>query len=68
VLEGKNPADVAIENRLPTLLLLNERILPQLRGNWSFPPEVREQAAGLITTTAEQLPERFQTAPVKRGP
>jgi putative ABC transport system substrate-binding protein len=65
VLEGKPTADVPVENRLPTLLLLNEKIIPQLRGTWSFPPDVRKESAGVITAAGEQLPERFRTPVAK---
>ncbi len=61
VLEGKSPADIPVENQLPTLLFLNEKIIPGLRGSWSFPPEVRKEAVGLITAEGEQLPEMFRT-------
>jgi len=65
VLEGKDPAAVEIENRLPTILLLNEKIIPQLRGSWSFPADVRKEAAGMISAREEQLPQRFQTPAAK---
>jgi len=61
VLEGKNPADVPVENQLPTILLLNEKIIPGLHGTWSSSREVRQEAAGVITADGEQLPERFRT-------
>lgn len=60
VLDGRNPAEIPVENLIPTILLLNEKVIPQLRGSWNFPPDLRKEAAGVITAEGEQLPEIFR--------
>ena len=66
VLDGKNPADVPVENFAPELFLINETALAGLRDTWSIPPSVRKRASGFITSTSTNLPS-FAVPPV-RGP
>lgn len=60
-LEGKDLAEVPVENRMPKILLINETVLPRLKGNWKLSDELRNQAVGRITAEKEDLPERFRT-------
>ena len=56
VLEGKNPAQMPIENFVRVILLYNETALPGLRDRWTIPESVRREAAGWITSTVTNLP------------
>jgi len=60
-LEGRNLAEIPVENRMPKILLINETVLPQLKGNWQLSPELRREAQGRITAAGEDLPERFRS-------
>ncbi|MFM1769565.1 MAG: hypothetical protein RJA22_2094 [Verrucomicrobiota bacterium] len=57
VLDGKNPADMPIDNVMTALFLYNETVLPNLRDRWEIPPDLRQSAAGRITATSTNLPQ-----------
>ena len=44
VLEGKDPASVPVENRMPKTLMLNRKTLASLKGTWSFPEDLVQRA------------------------
>jgi ABC-type uncharacterized transport system substrate-binding protein len=56
VLDGKNPAEIPIENYVPVIFLYNETVLGGLNDRWTIPEELRRGAAGSITATATNLP------------
>ena len=56
VLDGKNPAQMPIENFAPVLFVYNETMLAGLKDQWTIPESLRREAAGLITATATNLP------------
>src|SRR5262245_14390661 len=56
VLDGKNPADVAVRNLVPEVFLFNETVLTTLKDRWSIPDALRKSANGWITATATNLP------------
>lgn len=55
VLDGKNPADVPVENFAPEMLLFNETVLSSLKDRWTIPEVIRARAAGWITATETNL-------------
>lgn len=56
VLDGKNPAQMPIDNFVPVMFLYNETVLADLRDHWTIPDTVRREATGWITATATNLP------------
>ncbi len=56
VLDGKNPADIPVENFVPEVFLFNDTILGSLKDQWTIPDPVRKRAHGWITATATNLP------------
>lgn len=48
ILNGRDPATVAIENYMPELLLLNLQTLAGLKGKWTIPAALRERASVII--------------------
>ena len=62
VLDGKNPADIPVENFVPEVFLFNETILGSLKDRWTIPDAVRKRAHGWITATATNLPVFVATA------
>jgi len=56
VLDGKNPAQMPIDNFVPVMFLYNETVLAGLRDRWTIPDAVRREATGWITATATNLP------------
>lgn len=56
ILDGKNPADVPVENRTDEILLFNEVALGKLKERWNLTPEIRKRANGWITTTETSIP------------
>jgi ABC-type uncharacterized transport system substrate-binding protein len=56
VLDGKNPADMPIDNFVPIIFLYNETVLNGLGGQWTIPDSLRREAAGSITATSTNLP------------
>jgi len=56
VLDGKNPAEIPVENFVPEVLLFNETVLGSLKERWTIPDSVRKRAHGWITSTATNLP------------
>ena len=65
VLDGKKPADIPVENYVPEIFLVNETVPPLLKDAWIIPAELRQRAAGWITATTTNLPQR-QPAPARR--
>ncbi|MEY3176116.1 MAG: hypothetical protein RLZZ436_4030 [Planctomycetota bacterium] len=59
VLQGKNPADIPVENHTDEILLFNETALSALREQWNIPPSVRERADGWITSTETKIPQHL---------
>jgi len=56
VLDGKNPADIPVENFMPEMFLFNETVLDTLKDRWTIPDALRQRAHGWITATATNLP------------
>jgi ABC-type uncharacterized transport system substrate-binding protein len=56
VLDGKNPAQMPIENFAPVIFLYNETVLAGLKDRWTIPEAVRRDAIGWITATETNLP------------
>jgi ABC-type uncharacterized transport system substrate-binding protein len=56
VLDGKNPAQMSIENFVPVLFLYNETVLASLRDRWTIPEALRQDASGWISATSTNLP------------
>ena len=56
VLDGKNPADIPVENFVPEVFLINETVPGLLKDAWTIPESVRQRASGSITATATNLP------------
>jgi ABC-type uncharacterized transport system substrate-binding protein len=56
VLDGKNPADIPVENFVPETFLFNETALATLKERWTIPDSVRKRLHGWITATATNLP------------
>jgi ABC-type uncharacterized transport system substrate-binding protein len=56
VLDGKNPADVPVENLMRSVLLVNETALDNLKDRWTLPAALRERADGWISKTETRLP------------
>jgi ABC-type uncharacterized transport system substrate-binding protein len=55
VLDGKNPAEMSIENYVPMIFLYNDTVLASLNDRWTLPDTLRREAAGWITGTATNL-------------
>jgi ABC-type uncharacterized transport system substrate-binding protein len=55
VLEGKDPAEMPIDNYVPVMFVYNETVLAGLRERWTIPQSLRQQAAGAITATQTNL-------------
>jgi ABC-type uncharacterized transport system substrate-binding protein len=56
VLDGKDPAQIPIDNFVPAMFLYNETVLAGLRERWTIPEAARREATGWITSTATNLP------------
>lgn len=56
ILDGKNPADIPVENFVPEVFLFNDTVLGSLKDRWTIPDPVRKRANGWITATATNLP------------
>jgi len=56
VLDGKDPAQIPIDNFVPAMFLYNETVLAGLRERWTIPEAARREATGWITATATNLP------------
>jgi len=54
VLEGKNPADVPVENLVPVVFMFNETILGDLKDKWTITDSMRKQADGWISTSGDK--------------
>jgi ABC-type uncharacterized transport system substrate-binding protein len=68
VLDGKNPAEIPVENRVPERFLLNETVLPRLKDRWTISAAHRQHANGWITATTTNLPMRAATTKPAAGP
>jgi ABC-type uncharacterized transport system substrate-binding protein len=69
VLDGKNPAEMPIDNYVPVVFFYNETVLTGLRDRWSIPQALRQQAAGAITATQTNLtflPRETRVASTRR--
>jgi ABC-type uncharacterized transport system substrate-binding protein len=56
VLDGKDPAQIPVENFVPEVFLINETVPPLLKDSWTIPDSLRQRANGSITATATNLP------------
>ncbi len=69
VLEGKDPATVAIENRVPEMLVLNRKTLADIGGDWSFPADLLESAARIVELDGSVVVRKSDApAPTKSSP
>ncbi len=68
VLDGKDPAQVPVENLVAEKLLLNETVTASLRGTWKISPALHQRAAGWISTTETNLPTTRRPAPQASQP
>ncbi len=59
VLEGRNPADIPVENQTDEILLYNETALQTLKEHWNFPAAVRERADGWVTKAETRIPSQL---------
>jgi ABC-type uncharacterized transport system substrate-binding protein len=56
VLDGKNPAEMPVDNYVPVVFLYNETALTGLKDRWTIPADLKEKADGFITATEIKLP------------
>ena len=63
ILDGKNPAEIPVENFVPEVLLVNETVPASLKDRWTIPSSVRQRAGGWITATTTNLPTKKSGAP-----
>src|SRR6185436_6829274 len=63
VLDGKNTANIPVENFMPEVFLFNETVLATLKDRWTIPDSLRQRAHGWITATATNLPSSAPKAP-----
>jgi ABC-type uncharacterized transport system substrate-binding protein len=68
VLDGKNPAEMPIDNYVPVIFLYNETALNGLGDRWEIPDDLKEKADGFITTTETKLPALEKKAAPPTGP
>lgn len=68
VLDGKNPAEMPIDNYVPVIFLYNETALNGLGDRWEIPADLKEKADGFITTTETKLPALEKKAAPPTGP
>lgn len=68
VLDGKNPAEMPIDNYVPVIFLYNETVLDGLRDRWEIPADLKEKADGFITATETKLPALEKKAAPAPGP
>lgn len=68
VLDGKNPAEMPIDNYVPVIFLYNETALNGLRDRWEIPADLKEKADGFITATETKLPALEKKAAPPTGP
>jgi ABC-type uncharacterized transport system substrate-binding protein len=68
VLDGKNPAEMPIDNYVPVIFLYNETVLDGLRDRWGIPADLKEKADGFITATETKLPALEKKAAPPPGP
>lgn len=75
VFDGKNTAEIPVENFVPETFLFNDTVLGGLRDRWTIPEAIRKRANGWITATATNLPAaghkaagRSQTTEVRPPP
>lgn len=54
ILNGKNPAEVRIENVMPEFFALNLQALEGLKGAWSVPESLREKAQLFIDQAGDE--------------
>ena len=63
VLDGKDPATVPIENRMPETLVLNRKTLAGLQGSWSFPADLLQSADITIEADGTRVEKQAASAP-----
>lgn len=59
ILDGKNPADVPVENRTDEILLYNEVAISKLNERWVLTPEIRKKANGWINAKETSIPDHL---------
>jgi ABC-type uncharacterized transport system substrate-binding protein len=55
ILDGKDPAEVPIDDFVPSIFLYNETVLAGLKDRWEIPDGLRDEADGFITATTTNL-------------
>ena len=68
VLDGKNPAEMPIDNYVPVIFLYNETALEGLRDRWEIPADLKEKADGFITATETKLPALEKKPALEKNP
>jgi ABC-type uncharacterized transport system substrate-binding protein len=73
VLEGRNPADVPVENLVPPMFIINKTALAGLKNRWTIPDAILEKANVVIDETGRHVKAKetaaapaASTAPVPR--
>ena len=56
VLDGKNPANIPVENFVPEVFLINDTVPESLKERWTITDSLRKRANGWITATTTNLP------------
>lgn len=59
VLEGKQPAEIPVDNVMETIWLYNDTGLDKLKERWVISDTVRQRAVGWITATETKIPPRL---------
>jgi ABC-type uncharacterized transport system substrate-binding protein len=55
VLEGKNPAEMPIDNYVALVFVYNDTVPAALRDRWTISEKLRQEAAGSVTATQTNL-------------
>lgn len=68
VLDGKDPALVPIENRMPETLVINRKTQAGLQGSWSFPADVMQRADITIEADGTRVEKQATATPAVAKP
>ena len=63
VLDGASVANIPVENRVPEILMDNERVLSELRDRWVIPQSIRLRANGWVRDSETNLPPSLRPRP-----
>ncbi|HWG22276.1 MAG TPA: ABC transporter substrate-binding protein [Terracidiphilus sp.] len=55
VLDGRDPAQIPVENRMPVILQVNRLVLAGLRDQWELPEAVVQRANVVVDTTGRHV-------------